>query len=51
MQKTDYGKIANTYNKRYESNYLPNIEIEIKKIVSERSDVKNLIKKMVSQMS
>jgi ubiquinone/menaquinone biosynthesis C-methylase UbiE len=35
MQKTDYGKIANTYNKRYSFNYLPNIEIELKKVIEE----------------
>ncbi|MCU0343247.1 MAG: class I SAM-dependent methyltransferase, partial [Ignavibacterium sp.] len=34
MQKTDYSKIADTYNKRYNENYLVNIEKEIKKIIS-----------------
>lgn len=33
MQKTDYSKIANTYNKRYTPNYLVNIEKEIKNII------------------
>jgi len=37
MQKTDYEKIASTYNKRYESNYLPNIEIELKRIIAENN--------------
>ncbi|HEX9252528.1 MAG TPA: class I SAM-dependent methyltransferase [Ignavibacteriaceae bacterium] len=34
MQKTDYSKIANTYNKRYDENYLVNIEKEIKDIIA-----------------
>jgi ubiquinone/menaquinone biosynthesis C-methylase UbiE len=34
MQKTDYSKIANTYNKRYSLNYLVNIEKEIKNIIA-----------------
>ncbi len=34
MQKTDYSKIANTYNKRYNANYLVNIENEIKSIIT-----------------
>jgi SAM-dependent methyltransferase len=34
MKKTDYGKIANTYNKRYDENYLVNIEKEIKSIIT-----------------
>lgn len=34
MQKTDYGKIANTYNKRYDVNYLENIEKELKILIS-----------------
>jgi ubiquinone/menaquinone biosynthesis C-methylase UbiE len=34
MQKTDYSKIADTYNKRYNENYLVNIEKEIKEIIS-----------------
>jgi ubiquinone/menaquinone biosynthesis C-methylase UbiE len=34
MQKTDYSKIADTYNRRYNENYLVNIEKEIKKIIS-----------------
>lgn len=34
MQKTDYGKIANTYNKRYVENYLMNIERELKSLIS-----------------
>jgi len=33
MQKTDYSKIVNTYNKRYSLNYLVNIEKEIKNII------------------
>lgn len=34
MQKTDYSKIANTYNKRYSVNYLVNIESEIRNLIS-----------------
>jgi SAM-dependent methyltransferase len=34
MQKTDYSKIADTYNKRYSENYLVNIEKEINEIIS-----------------
>jgi ubiquinone/menaquinone biosynthesis C-methylase UbiE len=34
MQKTDYGKIANIYNKRYSLDYLVNIEKEIKSIIT-----------------
>jgi ubiquinone/menaquinone biosynthesis C-methylase UbiE len=34
MEKTDYSKIANTYNKRYDENYLVNIEKEIKSIIT-----------------
>ena len=34
MQKTDYAKIASTYNKRYDENYLVNIENEIKSIIT-----------------
>ena len=34
MQKTDYAQIATTYNNRYKTNYLVEIENEIKKIVS-----------------
>lgn len=34
MQKTDYSKIASTYNKRYNVNYLVNIEKEIKSIIA-----------------
>lgn len=33
MQKTDYNKIAATYNKRYEVKYLDNIENEIKNLI------------------
>jgi len=33
MQKTDYSKIAKTYNKRYSVNYLVNIEKEIKNLI------------------
>ena len=33
MQKTDYSKIADTYNKRYGVNYLVNIEKEIKNLI------------------
>ena len=33
MLKTDYTKIASTYNKRYNVNYLVNIEDEIKNII------------------
>lgn len=33
MQKTDYNKIASTYNKRYEVNYLANIEKEINTLI------------------
>ena len=33
MQKTDYGKIASTYDKRYNVNYLVNIENEIRNII------------------
>jgi len=42
MQKTDYGKIANTYNKRYVVNYLGNIEKELKKLIS-TSNYKNIL--------
>jgi len=34
MLKTDYGKIAETYNKRYAANYLVNIEKELKNLIS-----------------
>lgn len=34
MIKTDYSKIAKTYNKRYTSNYLTNIENEIINLIS-----------------
>ena len=34
MKKTDYSKIANTYNKRYNENYLVNIEKEINSIIT-----------------
>lgn len=34
MQKTDYGRIAGTYNKRYEANYLLNIENELKSLIA-----------------
>ena len=37
MQKTDYGKIAGTYNNRYQANYLRNIEIELKKIIADNN--------------
>jgi len=40
MQKTDYSKIVNTYNKRYSLNYLVNIEKEIKNIIDNSSDIK-----------
>lgn len=33
MQKTDYGRIAGTYNKRYEANYLLNVENELKNLI------------------
>ena len=33
MQKTDYAKIAATYNKRYVENYLPDIETSLKSII------------------
>jgi ubiquinone/menaquinone biosynthesis C-methylase UbiE len=33
MQKTDYSKIASTYNKRYVDNYLPHIETSLKKLI------------------
>lgn len=33
MQKTDYSKIAATYNKRYVENYLPSIESSLKSII------------------
>lgn len=42
MQKTDYGKIAGTYNNRYQANYLPNIEIELKKIIAD-NNFKNVL--------
>jgi ubiquinone/menaquinone biosynthesis C-methylase UbiE len=42
MLKTDYGKIANTYNKRYKSNSLSNIEIELIRIISE-NNYKNIL--------
>lgn len=42
MQKTDYSKIANTYNKRYNANYLVNIEKEIKKIIAS-NNYKNIL--------
>ena len=34
MEKTDYSEIANTYNKRYDENFLVNIEKEIKSIIT-----------------
>jgi ubiquinone/menaquinone biosynthesis C-methylase UbiE len=34
MRKTDYRKIAETYNKRYAANYLVNIEKELKNLIS-----------------
>ncbi len=42
MQKTDYGKIANTYNKRYVENYLMNIERELKSLIS-TNNYKNIL--------
>ncbi|MBE0539171.1 MAG: methyltransferase domain-containing protein [Ignavibacterium sp.] len=33
MQKTDYAKIAATYNNRYVDNYLPDIETSLKSII------------------
>jgi hypothetical protein len=33
MQKTDYAKIAATYNNRYVDNYLSDIETSLKNIV------------------
>ncbi|MFZ1518880.1 MAG: class I SAM-dependent methyltransferase [Ignavibacteriaceae bacterium] len=42
MQKTDYGKIANTYNKRYVVNYLENIEKELKNLIS-TNNYKNIL--------
>lgn len=33
MQKTDYSKIATTYNKRYIKNYLPDIETSLKSLI------------------
>lgn len=33
MQKTDYSKIADTYNKRYVDNYLPHIETSLKSLI------------------
>jgi len=37
MQKTNYGQIARTYNKRYNSDYLPNVGIELKQLIAEKS--------------
>ncbi len=37
MQKTDYSKIAPTYNKRYVESYLPSIEKEIINIIQENN--------------
>ena len=42
MQKTDYSKIANTYNKRYNVNYLVNIEKEIRNIIAS-NNYKNIL--------
>lgn len=33
MHKTDYSKIADTYNKRYVDNYLPHIETSLKSLI------------------
>lgn len=42
MLKTDYNKIASTYNKRYSENYLVNIEAEIKQFILSNS-YKNIL--------
>lgn len=42
MQKTDYNKIALTYNKRYEGSYLVNIENEIKNLITS-NNYKNIL--------
>lgn len=42
MQKTDYSKIAPTYNQRYVESYLPSIEKEIISIVQE-NDYKTIL--------
>jgi len=42
MLKTDYGKLAETYNKRYAANYLVNIEKELKNLISTNS-YKNIL--------
>jgi ubiquinone/menaquinone biosynthesis C-methylase UbiE len=34
MNKTDYNKIAETYNKRYSTNYLPGIEAKLNQLIS-----------------
>lgn len=42
MLKTDYGKIAETYNERYNANYLRNIEKELKNLIS-TNNYKNIL--------
>ena len=42
MNRTDYSKIASTYNKRYEVNYLPNIEKLLKQLISKNKS-KNIL--------
>ena len=42
MQKTDYDKIASTYNQRYSFNYLVNIERELKNLIT-TNNYKNIL--------
>ena len=42
MQKTDYAKIAATYNNRYVDNYLPDIETSLKSLI-ESNEYKSIL--------